>query len=237
MKIAKLFSWFEMVEIYRNVSITLTNNTKCYIFHIFVSFCVWQTKVIFSIVRYYAKLQMLLHSMHRFYECRLPGKVKFLNCKWSSYNCTQKKRKKEPRWNFFFFFSNSSFVKNLGERNQCNFYMFCIFVPSYIYLLSYHDTQLKGILSKTCEHIFMLIALYEYYILLLASVCFGHNKVFDFIRTQCNHTSLRLTPISLRNIFICPFNTMKGVFFFKIKDSFDIIFLVISNKQWVSLVW
>ena len=90
----------------------------------------------------------------------------------------------------------------------------------YIYLLSYHDTQFKGILSKTCEHIFMLIALFEYYILLLASVCFGHNKTFDFIRAQCNHTTLRLTPISLQNIFICPFYTIKSIFL-EFKSSFD----------------
>ena len=132
-----------MVEIYRNVSITLTNNTKCYIFHIFVSFCVWQTKVIFSIVRYYAKLQMLLHSMHRFYECRLPGKVKFLNCKWSSYNCTQKKRKKEPRWNFFFFFSNSSFVKKFGRAQPMRL-LYVLYFCSKLYILtqlSWHAAQ------------------------------------------------------------------------------------------------
>ena len=75
----------------------------------------------------------------------------------------------------------------------------------------------------------MLIALYEYYILLLASVCFGHNNTFDFIRTQCNHTSLRLTPISLQNIFICPFDTKEGIFFFKYKNSIDINLEIINE--------
>ena len=163
-----------------------------------------------------------------FYECRLPGKVKFLNCKWSSYNCTQKKSKKEPRWNFSSFW-NPSFVKIWESATNVTFISF-VFLFYGIYILtqlSWHAVQRD--LSKTCEHIFMLIALFEYYILLLASVCFGHNKVFDFIRTQCNHTSLRLTPISLQNIFICPFDTKEGIFFFKYKNSIDINLEIINE--------
>ena len=96
----------------------------------------------------------------RFYKCRLLGKVKFLNCKWSSYNCTQKKRKKEPRWNFFLLFK-FILCTILGERNQFDFYTFCILCSNAV-LYSYHDTRFR-ILSKTCEHIFMLIALYTLY--------------------------------------------------------------------------
>ena len=161
MKIAILFSWFEMVEIYRNVSITLTNNTKCYIFHIFVSFCIWQTKVIFSIVWYYAKLQMLLlHASLVFTNAACLERLNFWIVNGHLIIAHKRNVKKNQDETFFLLFK-FILCTILGERNQFDFYTFCI-LCSNAALYSYHDTRFR-ILSKTCEHIFMLIALYTLY--------------------------------------------------------------------------
>lgn len=97
----------------------------------------------------------------------------------------------------FLLFLNSSFVKIWESATNSTFICFVFCSKVYTTQLSWHAVQ--GILSKTCEHIFMLIALN---ILNFVVSCWL-NKSFDFIRTQCNPTTENTRISTIFTFFLC----------------------------------
>ena len=90
-----------------------------------------------------------------FFECRFRlERLNFFKCKWSFCNCTQRKGKKEPRWKFFFFLNFHPLWKFGRARPMRLLYVFVSYSWGSVIM-----TRGGSGISKTCEHIFMLIAL------------------------------------------------------------------------------
>ena len=150
----------EMVEIDRYVSITLTDNTSG-------TFSTYLFPFVFGKQKLFSQLYDIMPSC----RCCYIACIVFINAAclerlnfWivnGHLIIAHKRNVKKNQDETFFLLFKFILCTILGERNQFDFYTFCILCSNAV-LYSYHDTRFR-ILSKTCEHIFMLIALYTLY--------------------------------------------------------------------------